>query len=600
MRRRVPLWAGSMVAVAAAAGLAVYLVRVGLDDADKLASVIGLFVAVAGLGVAGYELATGRSAEQKREQLDGPSALGQPSIAVQGGNAGIVSTGAGATNVQLHAHASEHSRVHQSVLPVAALRPVTEVAAPPATVNVPGHRQVFVGRRQELAVLEEALGAPGGVVVGAVHGLGGVGKSTLAARYAVAQAKACNPVWWITADSSEAVRAGLAALMVALQPELTEALPLEALAERAIGWLAAHEGWLLVLDDVTDPADAAQLLGRTLAGRVLVTSRLATGWHRLDARVISLGVLSEGEALELLARISGRRPPGSGPGRGADAPAEGPQGALELVRELGCLPLAIEQAGAYLQQSRLSPHAYLQELRRQPAVMYDQAARGSQAERTIARIWRLTLDRLADTPLSGQLLRILAWYGAEPIPRTLLDGLDEPPQLLQALGGLAGYNMITLDETSVTVHRLVQAVARTPDPGDPHRQTADIDTARAQATRLLASALPESPQDPADWPTWRALLPHITALTDHTPHDTDTATTALLLNETGHFLHGQGAVTRAIGSFERACTAYERVLGVDHPDTLSSRNNLAGAYESAGDLGRAIPLYEATLAERER
>ncbi|MGW6501348.1 helix-turn-helix domain-containing protein [Nonomuraea angiospora] len=121
---------------------------------------------------------------------------------------------------------------------------------------MPGHRQVFVGRWQELAVLKEA--------VGAVHGLGGVGKSTLAARYAVAQAGACNPVWWITADSSEAVRAGLAALMVALQPELTEALPLEALAERAIGWLAAHEGWLLVLDDVTDPADATQLLGRTL------------------------------------------------------------------------------------------------------------------------------------------------------------------------------------------------------------------------------------------------------------------------------------------------------------------------------------------------
>ncbi|MGW6501349.1 hypothetical protein [Nonomuraea angiospora] len=114
MRRRVPLWAGSIVALAAAAGLAVYLVRVGLDDADKPAGVIGLFVAVAGLGVAGYELATGRSPELKQEQLDGPSTSGQPSIAVQGGNAGIVSTGAGATNVQLHAHTSEHGRVHQS------------------------------------------------------------------------------------------------------------------------------------------------------------------------------------------------------------------------------------------------------------------------------------------------------------------------------------------------------------------------------------------------------------------------------------------------------------------------------------------------------
>jgi tetratricopeptide (TPR) repeat protein len=46
--------------------------------------------------------------------------------------------------------------------------------------------------------------------------------------------------------------------------------------------------------------------------------------------------------------------------------------------------------------------------------------------------------------------------------------------------------------------------------------------------------------------------------------------------------------------------AYERVLGGDHPHTLTSRNNLAGAYQTAGDLGRAIPLHEQTLAELER
>ncbi|MEU8364740.1 tetratricopeptide repeat protein [Nonomuraea sp. NPDC048882] len=44
----------------------------------------------------------------------------------------------------------------------------------------------------------------------------------------------------------------------------------------------------------------------------------------------------------------------------------------------------------------------------------------------------------------------------------------------------------------------------------------------------------------------------------------------------------------------------ERLLGPDHANTLISRNNLAGAYEAAGDLGRAIPLHERTLADRER
>ncbi|MEV4072180.1 hypothetical protein [Nonomuraea fuscirosea] len=97
--------------------------------------------------------------------------------------------------------------VHETVLPGTALRPVTEVDAPPATVNVPGHQQVFVGRDDELT-----------------------------------------------------------ALAAALQPELAAALPLEALAERAMAWLAGHEGWLLVLDDVTRPSDVAPLPARTLTG----------------------------------------------------------------------------------------------------------------------------------------------------------------------------------------------------------------------------------------------------------------------------------------------------------------------------------------------
>ncbi|MER7366343.1 tetratricopeptide repeat protein, partial [Nonomuraea wenchangensis] len=379
-----------------------------------------------------------------------------------------------------------------------------------------------------------------------------------------------------------------------LEPELAAVLPLEALADRGASWLAVHEGWLLVLDDVTDPADVAPLLGRTLAGRVLVTSRLGEGWHRLGARVLRLDVLAEAEAVDLLTRIVASSPQPTSSTVTTD-------GALELVRELGCLPLAVDQAGAYLHQTRLSPRAYLELLRRQPMVMYDRTARGSDAERTIARIWRLTLDRLAGTPLAGDLLRMLAWYGAEPIPRTLLDGLDaEPSEVQHALGELAAYNMITLDSETITVHRLVQAVARTPDSDDPHRRPADIDTARGQATDLLRDALPATHAEPADWPAWRTLLPHITALAEHTPPGADTTATARLINRVGLFLENQGAIHRAIDYFKRVRATYERFLGSDHPDTLTSRNNLAYAYQEAGDLGRAIPLYEATLADRER
>ena len=336
---------------------------------------------------------------------------------------------------------------------------------------------------------------------------------------------------------------------------------------------------------MTDPAAVAPLLARTPAGRYLITSRRATGWHG-TAVPVRLDVLDPAEAQAMLAAILS-----------PDRPQE-TDGAAELCAELGFLPLAIEQAGAYLAQAGATPREYLGLLARYPAAMYQAAAAGD-AARTIAAIWRVTVDRLAGDPLAGQLLRILAWYAPDAIPRTLLDGLADPPAVLRAVGLLAAYSMVTAGAGTLAVHRLVQAVTRTPDPGDPHRDPQAIDDARDQATRQLAGAIPE-PQDPAGWPGWRMLLPHIDALVSHAPPDTDTQATAYLLNQAGAFLEGQGQPGRAAGHFQRALADRLRVLGADHPDTLASRNNLAAAYYTAGDLGRAIPLYEQTLADSVR
>lgn len=76
------------------------------------------------------------------------------------------------------------------------------------------------------------------------------------------------------------------------------------------------------------------------------------------------------------------------------------------------------------------------------------------------------------------------------------------------------------DTNFLAMHRLVQAVTRTPDPGDPHRSPQAIHDARDQATRQLAAAVPADSQDPAGWPAWRMLLPHIDALARHVPPDT--------------------------------------------------------------------------------
>lgn len=325
-------------------------------------------------------------------------------------------------------------------LPPGAVRPPAEVEAPAGLDNLPVRPRLFVGRTTELDRLDAALAAPGGVVVQAVHGLGGIGKSTLAAHWAATRTHGCVPVRWINAYSATSVQEGLVELATALESDLPDALSPEALAERALQWLATHTGWLLILDNVNDPADIASLLARPTSGRFLITSRLATAWHNVTT-IVRLDVLDEAESLDLLIRIAAHAGPWD------------LDGATELCAELGHLPLAIEQAAAYLAQNpRTTSRAYLALLDEYPAEMYGDGAVATPDERTIAKIWNVTLDRItALRPQAANLLRLLAWYAPDQIPATLLDGLADPPALNKAIGLRTAYSMIT------------------PDPADPHR-----------------------------------------------------------------------------------------------------------------------------------
>ncbi len=281
--------------------------------------------------------------------------------------------------------------------------------------------ELFVGRTDELARLDAVFtGGAGAVVVrqavGAVHGLGGIGKSTLAAHWAHTHLHEHRVTWWITADTPTALHEGLAGLAAALEPERA-GQPLEVLTEHALAWLAAHDGWLLVLDNVSRPADLQPLLARCRTGRVLITSRLATGWHTLTDQIIPLNVLSLDEAVELLTGTITRIRPGIDPGRELE-------GAVEVCQELGCLPLAIEQAAAFIAETATTPRHYLELLAGYPADAYAYPPAGADIDRTVARVWHATLDHLAaETPQAGQVLRVLAWFAPDHIPRTLLDPL---------------------------------------------------------------------------------------------------------------------------------------------------------------------------------
>lgn len=479
------------------------------------------------------------------------------------------------------------------LLPPEVLRSAAKVKAPRGMNDLPYLPAHFVGRASELAALDTALRAPGEVHLQAVHGLGGVGKSALAAQWAATRSHGLKPIRWITADSPAGVQQGLAALAIGLQPALAKVLTTDALAEYALQWLAGHTGWLLVLDNVTDPADIAGLLARAPRGRFLITSRLATTWTTATT-VIRLDVLDPAESLTLLTRVT---------------TAAGPRdldGAAELCAEIGQLPLAVGQAAAYLAQNPLlTPRGYLDLLRRNPGETLQRGGEGrTAAERTVARVWRVTLDRIAELqPSAVEVLRTLAWYAPDRIPAHLLDGTAAPPDVNGAIGLLNAYSMIGVDPVARTlsVHRLVQGLARTSDPDDPHRDRILIEVGRVRAACLLqAVVVPLSWRDTASWPLWRSLIPHVEALAGYAPASDDLPVTAELLNHAGGYLHSQGLADRAVTHLERALAHRERDVGPDHLRTSDSLNNLAAARHAIGDLAGAISLFERAIVVTER
>ncbi|OEU90523.1 hypothetical protein DB35_04885, partial [Streptomyces abyssalis] len=449
-----------------------------------------------------------------------------------------------------------------------------------------------LGRQDELAELRRALTdqSEGAITQsGAVHGLGGIGKSTLALHYAHHYRKRYSLIWWLNASSPDEIETSLAGLTHTLAPDWADRAERSAQVAWARQWLAWHPGWLLIYDNVENPNDLAPYTGALHQGHHLATSRRTTGWPD-NAFTLTLGNLDLENASALLCQLV-FKDAGPTPRQQVDARA--------LAADLGHFPLAIKQAGAYLAQNRgISLDAYR---RRLPAKL-DKTAHGTDAEHSVARVWNVTLAALEEAdPLAVEVLHTAAWLAPDSISHSLLSlpGTD-PDEVAEAVGLLAAYSMVSDTGSTVGVHRLVQTVLRTP-PRTGKCQPLRHLHGRARAEQAVLHSL--TPRPGQHCPTeeqWDSLTPHLIHLAAFAPpeHRNDSLTEAYVT--AANRLHQQGRTLRAGPLWEAALTQYEQVAGDTHPDTLNVRSNLAHAYYSAGDLERATALLEATLAQCER
>jgi tetratricopeptide (TPR) repeat protein len=457
--------------------------------------------------------------------------------------------------------------------------------------NVPPRNANFIGRTDELDQICASLTAGQVMTVQALRGMGGIGKTQTAIEYAHRYATDYELVWWVDAEQSALIAEQVAALGVALglptAPDTTAAV-------RAVcGELRKQQNWLLIFDNAERIEDLRPVLpGGT--GHVLITTR--RGGFRVLGSVLDLDIFDRANAVSLLCRR---------------APHLADEDASALAEQLGDLPLALEQAAAYLDQTGLSAAEYLHLLRVRACDLF---ARGQVADHqdTIATLWSLTFQRLRDThPEAVDLLHLCAWLAPEPIPldlftnhpdrlpECLASALIDPLTMTDIAGVLVDYSLVRRSNNGLVLHRLLQAVTRQNRTAEQPRHPLAVVLA------LLRTNLPENIIGaPDNWPRWRQLLPHVLTTTDY--HD-DTQPVAAedvawLLDHAGLYFWSAGTgseITAARPLLKRALRIRESHYGPNDPQVATTLHNLGMELSDVGDSAAARPLLERALRIRE-
>lgn len=440
----------------------------------------------------------------------------------------------------------------------------------------------LAGRENLLKKLDAAMSPAGNgrPKVAVLYGLGGCGKTSLALTYAHHHLKEFAISWFLQAEAPTALTAGFGDLATQLGPNSGSPVT------QVHAALAAHSArWLLVFDNVSDPAEIQHLIPPVGDGCVLITSQYP---HWPGYWALEVPTLDQDSAAAFLQDRTGSTENNA---------------ARDLAEEVGGLPLALEQAAAYITATGWSMTRYLDFFRRQRG---DLLARGKPVGygRQVATAWTLAFDQLEQTaPSAIALLRLLACYSPERIPVELilgvqaetLDGalpvdllplLNDPVAAADAQAALGHYSLISVPKDGiVSVHRLVQAV--TVD----HLADNETGVWRKAARMLIELTLPEDPASPDSWPVYSVLLPHAEATLPLTCEG---------MTRISDFLGYSGNYPAARDLSRKIAKEAEQVRGAMHPRTLAARADIAYWTGAAGDEVSARDQLIALLPLREQ
>jgi len=278
-----------------------------------------------------------------------------------------------------------------------------------------------------------------------------------------------------------------------------------------------------------------------------------------------------------------------------------------LAEALGDLPLALVQAGAYMEAKGITLSDYLNMFTDRKNELWDRAGTPSDYPDTVATTWDIVFDEVMQiSPSGADLLNLCAFLapddipikllreGAQYLPKSLAAVTADPMAFDDAVDSLRRYSLVEVTAEIISVHRLVQTITYNQLDRDELKKWAEA------AVRIVDEAFPFDSDDVRTWSVCSRLLPHALAAAEHAEAlDVASDSTWRLLNQIGLYLQGRAQFAEAKEMYERALAIGESIYGPDHPQVAIYVNNLGGVLQDLGDMEGAKKMYERALAINE-
>ncbi|CAG9999707.1 unnamed protein product [Clonostachys byssicola] len=463
----------------------------------------------------------------------------------------------------------------------------------------------FVGRQEIIDNLQQLVFVNSDHQRVALVGLGGMGKTQIALR--IAHLMKNNEleqkdysVLWISAFSMASFEQACTAVIRDFAiPSAADEDPKQTVRDFFSSDRAGK--WFLIVDNADDmailygpedqPGGIINFLPDSDSGRILFTTRSREVATNVTVKVLELPEMSLAEAKDLLRKSLIDNPQIQDGGLGD-----------ELLQKLTCLPLAIAQASAYMNQKKVSIKGYLQLFQNTDQDMIELLRCGfrdsshyQRDQGAVATTWIVSFNQIRDTDEdAARLLQFVACIEPKSIPRTMLPSLGSEQRMTSAIGTLCGYGFLGQREDSAIydMHSLVHLATQL--------WTASHDPEREQSRVVITHLFEIFPDgDWEDRELWRQYFPHALKVLHAAPDDQNKEI-SLLAYCVSMCLRQDGRMKEAVELLERVVIVQEKRSQEDDLYRLSSQQLLAGAYRAYGEVRKAIKLLEHVVEIEEK